>query len=164
MWIYLCTHFDLFCLKYNFNFLCNNCIIITRHVFNKKNPIILWIEEKAYRSQGRIQDFKLEGVDLRKLRQKILFFPILGGGGCARWCPLDPSLEVSTWIYPFIFDGILVFLTLVFFVVLCQQLFCFFVLFLLAIVLWLPLWYLQTSNVVSSNPVQARCTRYNIMW
>ena len=55
---------------------------------------------------GRIQDFKLEGVYLKFvlgyfvwkitiLREKIIFFPILGGdAGCAPSpSPLDPPLQ-----------------------------------------------------------------------
>ena len=62
-----------------------------------------------YTMQGRIQDFKLGGGALKKfarkllgyfvwkimiLRQKILFFPILGGGAPP---PLDPPLLKTNW-------------------------------------------------------------------
>ena len=75
-------------------------------------------------SQGRIQDFKLEGAHLKKLRraeggakivgvflvkitilrQKIISFPILGGAraGCARPLPLwiRPGVTCDAFIPP----------------------------------------------------------------
>ena len=59
---------------------------------------------------GRIQDFKLEGVYLKFvlgyfvwkitiLREKIIFFPILGGGCRVRALPLPPGSAPAMGFY-----------------------------------------------------------------
>ena len=73
-----------------------------------KNKMAIPFDEIVYNIQGRIQDFKLGGAHLKKLRrtgggakifgvfrvkkitilrQQIIFFPILGGGGGAGCAP-----------------------------------------------------------------------------
>ena len=81
--------------------------------------LTIWFHALTHTVQGRIQDFKLGGAHLKKLRRaeggakifgvfrvknhdftpKIIFFPILRGGGGAGCAPLPESAPAVILIF-----------------------------------------------------------------